>query len=57
MSDSMTTAMMDEHGEAYVSMTSKERVDLARDAFDIKEEIQELTEKLERILSRLIHGK
>ena len=57
MSDSMTTAMMDENGEVYVSMTSKERVDLARDAFDIKEEIQELTEKLERILSRLIHGK
>ena len=57
MSDSMTTAMMDEHGEAYVNLDNKTRVDLARDAFDIKEEIQELTEKLERILSRLIHGK
>ena len=56
MSDSMTTAMMDENGEEYVLMSSKERVDLARAAYDIKEQIEELTVELERILSKLIHG-
>ena len=56
MSNSMNMAMLDETGELYVDMSNKQRVDWAREAFDIRGEIHELTQKLERILSKLIHG-
>jgi hypothetical protein len=54
--DLRNAATRDENGEEYIEMSSKQRVDLARDAWDIQAEIHELTEKLERILSKLIHG-
>ena len=55
--DLRNAANRDENGEAYVSMSNQERVNLTRSAFDVQEEIRELTVKLEKILSRLIHDR
>ena len=52
----MNAATRDETGAEYIEMDSKQRVDLAREAFDIQEEIHDLTERLNKILSKIIHG-
>jgi hypothetical protein len=50
----------DENGEVYIEMSSPDRVDLARLAFDeleaIRAEIGERMHRLEHLLSRIIHG-
>lgn len=48
--------VVDRNGNPYLEMDAKQRTDLTHAAYDIKEKIEVLTEELERILSKLIHG-
>lgn len=55
--DLRNAANRDEYGEECVDVDNKTRVDLARVIYDHVDEVKSRMDEIEKLLSKLIHGK